>query len=245
MTPQKAVLLVGSPRGHRSASLTLGTRLLSRLAARGFDTEVHSILKAFGRAELEDALLSSALSADVLVVAFPLYVDQLPAAVVRTLDMIAARRRDGSGAMRPRLAALVQCGFPETRHNELALEIMRRFAALNGFVWAGGLAMGMGGAAGQSLPETPTGILRHAVTALDQAAAALAEGRPISPATAAIMGKPLMPKWLYLLVGNLQWRTAARKSARRTGRRADLRARPYAGPLPAGAVHNELTAPRK
>lgn len=228
MTPRIAVLLVGSPRGMRSASRTLGQRLLAGLASRGLAVETHSILSAVFTPEKEAAMLQAALAADVLVFSFPLYVDQLPAPAVRVLELLAAHDASTPVGTAPLLAAIVQCGFPETHQNQPAIDIMRRFAQLNGFTWAGGLALGMGGAAGTALPEKPTGMLRNVVRALDQAAEALAEGRPIPPDTSRLMGQPLMPQWLYLTVGNWQWRWLARKIARKTGRTVDLYARPYA-----------------
>ena len=140
MSAAKAVLLVGSPRGHQSASRRLGLRLLQGLSSRGMTVETHSIYGDLDAPEKEEALIAAALSADLLIFSFPLYVDHLPAPVIRTLDRIASERRENLPTFRPRLTALVQCGFPETHQNRTALDIMRRFADLNGFTWAGGLA---------------------------------------------------------------------------------------------------------
>ena len=52
-------------------------------------------------------------------------------------------------------AALANCGFPEAHHNRTALEICAQFAAAAGMTWAGGLALGAGGAVhGQPLSAT-------------------------------------------------------------------------------------------
>jgi len=228
MSAQKAVLLLGSPRGHQSVSRRLGLRLLDGLSSRGMTVETHSIYGALDSPEKEGALVATALTADVLIFSFPLYVDHLPAPVIRVLDLIAAGRCGKPAPFPSRLAALVQCGFPETRQNRPAIDIMRRFADLNGFQWAGGLALGMGGAAGRPLPEKPKGMLHSVLSALDQTAAALAGGRTIPPETIALMGKPMMPKWLYFAAANWGWKREARKNGKKTGRTLDLRARPYA-----------------
>jgi len=190
--------------------------------------ETHSIYGDLDAPEKEEALIAAALSADLLIFSFPLYVDHLPAPVIRTLDRIASERRENLPTFRPRLTALVQCGFPETHQNRTALDIMRRFADLNGFTWAGGLALGMGGAAGRPMPEKPKGMLRNVLSALDQAAAALAGGGTIPEETSMLMGKPMMPKWLYFLGANWGWKQQARKNGKKAGRALDLRARPYA-----------------
>jgi multimeric flavodoxin WrbA len=230
MSAAKAVLFVGSPRGLQSASRGLGQRLLDGLASRGMAVETHSIYAALDSPEKDEALISAALSADVLIFSFPLYVDQLPAPVIRTLDRIAAGRQlhPIRGVPRPRLAALVQCGFPETHQNQPAIDIMRRFADFNGFEWAGGLAMGMGGMAGRPLPEKPKGMLRNVLRAIDEASAGLAHGGMIPQGASARMARPLMAPWLYFAGANWGWRQQARRNGRKAGRRIDLRGRPYA-----------------
>jgi len=229
MVPKKAVLLVGSPRGDQSASRALAGRILQGLSARGLAVETHSIHAAHLSEEKKARMAEAVDSADVLLFAFPLYVDHLPAPVIRALDEIAARRRGTKSPSRPLLAALVQCGFPERHQNFPAVDIMRRFACLNGFEWAGGLTMGMGGAAsGRPLPEKPSGVLRNVIQALDAAAAALAEGRPVPAETIDLMGRKLMPRGLYFAVANWHWKRMARKNSKKLGRAVDLYARPYA-----------------
>lgn len=228
MTPKTAVLLIGSPRGNRSASRALGQRLLASLAARGVAVDVHSIQGAAFTPSKEEAMLQAAAAADLLVFSFPLYVDQLPAAVIRVLELLAARRGAIGSGTAPLLVAIVQCGFPETYQTRPAVDIMRRFAELNHFQWAGALALGMGGAVGSALPDKPAGMVRRVVRALDQAADALAQGQPIASETSSLMGRPLMPRWLYATVADWQWRFAARKTAKRKGLAVDLYARPYA-----------------
>ena len=224
MKPEKAVLLVGSPRGNKSASRALGERLMAGLAARGVGAETHSIYGAWANASKMTALLEAVDDAGVIVFAFPLYVDQLPAPVVRLLESIAARRAGRAPSSRPLLAAIVQSGFPETEQNRPAIEIMRRFADRTGFVWAGGLALGMGGAVEGRLTAKPGGMLRNVVRSLDEAAAALAEGRVIPEDAIGAFGRPLMPRWLYFAAANFNWKRAARRNPGKI----DLYAKPYA-----------------
>jgi multimeric flavodoxin WrbA len=228
MSPLNAVLLIGSPRGDRSVSKALGDRLLRGLAAKGAVVESHSLHAAHGSAAKTEAWLAAADKADLLIFSFPLYVDQLPAPVILALDRLAERRRMPGAKARVRLAALVQCGFPETHQNRPALEIMKTYAKAEGLDWAGGLAMGMGGAvSGRTMPEKPGGMLRNALLALDEAAAALADGRPLPAAAIARIGVPPMPRKLYFLAANWGWRMQARKNAKRSGIRINLRAKPH------------------
>lgn len=229
MTTRKAVLLIGSPRGEQSTSRILGGRLLERLAERGVAAETHFILRAFESEDKAAALFSAVEGADIVVFAFPLYVDHLPAPVIWVCEEIARRRKDSNPATRPLLACLVQCGFPETHQNQPAADIMHRFADLAGFEWAGGLIMGMGGAAaGRPLPKKPSGVLHNVILGLDKAAVDLAEGRPVSAGTIALVGRKLMPYRLYLGMANFGMRREIKKYAKRSGKKIDPRARPFA-----------------
>ncbi|MBN1178986.1 MAG: NAD(P)H-dependent oxidoreductase [Anaerolineae bacterium] len=221
---KKALLLVGSARRPRSTSESLGSHVLERLKTQGFDTEVILIHRAHRSEEQHAAMLDAANHADVVVLAFPLYVDCLPALVTKTLEQLATSRRAGTPKAGQRLLAIVNCGFPETSQNETALAICHQFAREARFEWAGGLAMGAG-AAIDGLPlEERGGMVRHVIAALDAAAAALAAGTPVPQETVALMGRPLMPSWTYSLFGGIGWRM----QARRHGTQKRLYDRPFA-----------------
>jgi hypothetical protein len=229
MTPRRAVLVVGSPRLEKSTSLVLGGRLMSRLESRGLAVESHFVHRAFASPDKAEALFAAVGRADIVVFAFPLYVDHLPAPVIWACDEIAARRASGTEGERPLLALITQCGFPETHQNQPASDIMRRFADRAGFEWAGGLILGMGGAvSGRPLPDKPKGMVRNVLLGFDRAAADLAEGRPIDAGTIALVGRRLMPSWLYFFMANFGMRHELRKFARKSGRKLDPYARPYA-----------------
>lgn len=228
MNPKKAVLLIGSPKGKNSASMALGESLLAALASRGIISDIHFIRRAIEAEEKAAAMLDAVDTADILIFSLPLYVDHLPAPVIWALERIAERRKESSPSSQPWLVALVQSGFPETFQNQPAVEIMHRFADLAGFRWAGGLAMGMGGAVIGRKPGERDGMLRNAFRGIDLAAAELAEDRPIPDEAAVLLGRRLMPRWLYIIMANFGWKQQARKNARTTGVKIDLYARPHA-----------------
>jgi hypothetical protein len=173
------------------------------------------------RRPAEDTRLLAAVdAADLFMVVTPLYVDSLPYLVTRSLEIIAARRE-----RRPnqRLAALVNCGFPEAAQCRTALAILECFARRAGFIWAGGLALGGGASVdGRSL-EQLGGMTRHVRAALDQAADALMRGDPVPAAAVAQLAKPMMSAALYTAVANVGWRW----QAARHGVRRHLKERPY------------------
>ncbi len=220
--PRRALLLVGSPRAE-STSESLGTYLLDRLGERGFEGETIRVRAALRSEERKVELLRAVDESDLVVFAFPLYYDALPAAVTRALEYISKVRKAGGAATGPQLAVIVNNGFPEASQNEIALAICRRFAQETGFEWAGGLALGGGGSVGGKPLKELGGRVRNAMEALDLAATALADGRPIPQEAVELIAKQSVPGWLYRLFGNLGWLLQARKN----GILRRLRARPY------------------
>ncbi len=226
----KALLVVGSPKGKRGVSYALGNALLARLAAGGAETGEALVADAFRSSEERHRLYRLADEADVVIVSFPLYVDQLPAPLIQALELIADRRRGAQGAtpwpgpLVQRLIAIVQCGFWEDHQNRTAVAVMRQFARETGFAWAGALTMGAGGAlAGRSLDKAG-GMARNVVRAFDLAAASLAAGGTVPEEAAALMAKPLMARWLYHLAANWGFKRLLKKH----GVRKKAYDRPYA-----------------
>jgi len=218
----RVLLLVGSPKA-RSTSESLGAYLLGRLAEIGCQTQSLRIGPGLKTPEGQQELLTTIDGADLLVLSCPLYVDGPPAPAMRLMEMLADSRRGTDRPKTQRLLAISNCGFPEVSHNETAVGIYRRFAAEVGFAWAGGLAMGMGGAIdGQPLDQAGSMAWKPR-KALDLAAPALAAGEPVPDEAVEMMAKPLMPRWLYTWLGNLNWK----RKSKRHGVRRQLGARPY------------------
>jgi hypothetical protein len=179
------------------------------------------------------ALAAAVDQADLILLAFPLYIDALPYFATLALEQLGDRPLAGKA-----LAVLVNNGFPEARQNELALAICARFAGRTGLAWAGDLALGAGESLcggrpldGRPAPgQPPAG---HVLKAVDLAVEALAAGRPI-PAAAGTLAQrspiPFLPAalWrrLFRTMGGRHWRKLARE---RGG--TDLEARPLAGAM--------------
>ncbi len=142
---RRACLIVGSPK-TRSASTSgvIGNRVLDQLHQRGWETEALTLKATSFAPEGEAALLRAVDAADLLLLAFPLYVDGLPSLLTRAVERIAAHRA-GGGERRPLgLAIIINNGFPESFQNNVALSICRNFAGAAGMVWLGGFALGAG-----------------------------------------------------------------------------------------------------
>lgn len=210
MAVRRALLLVGSPKTRKSTSNSLGSYMFAHLRQQDVQTEtvyLHTVLRSPARWQ---AMLDALEAADLVTLAFPLYVDTLPAPVTEALERIAAHRQGRQ--TRPQLfSAIANCGFPEAHQTATALAICRIFARQAGFTWAGSLALGGGEAInGASLAEAGGKTIRIR-KALELAAEMLAQGQVISKTARDMMAKPLIPHWLYRLTGKLRWNNWAKR----------------------------------
>lgn len=219
---KKALLIIGSPK-VQSTSASLGTHLLSRMWDKGLEVATVQVNKVLKSDEALEETIFAINKADLLVMAFPLYVDAVPFPMVKLMELIAERRKDNSNQQRPRMLAIVNCGFPEAHHNDTALAICRRFAKEAGIDWAGGLALGGGGAIGGQALDKRGGLVKSVKKSLELAADALINDRPLPEAAAQLMSKPLMPRWLYLWIGE----TGGKRTAKKNGALKKIDDRPY------------------
>ncbi|MBE0664472.1 MAG: hypothetical protein IH584_01520, partial [Candidatus Aminicenantes bacterium] len=125
MNGKKALLLIGSPRGLASVSHSLGNYLSSLLEKHGMAIKKLLVYPALVDEKKMAELLTAVDSCSLLVLAIPIYVDHLPAPVIDLLQRVAERRQGQPAAPTQALAAIVNCGFPETAHCRPAQEIIR------------------------------------------------------------------------------------------------------------------------
>ncbi|MGZ8439881.1 MAG: NAD(P)H-dependent oxidoreductase [Candidatus Deferrimicrobiaceae bacterium] len=221
--PKRVLLLVGSPKGSASTSEALGTYLLEQLEGQGGATEVARIVPSLRFEEGRNKLLHSVASADLLLLASPLYADSLPSGVTRLFEIIGAEGKEEPGFSGTGFAAVINCGFPEARQCDTAIAICRCFAKEAGMEWMGGLALGGGESIGGRPLREAGGVARNARKALDLAAAALAGGRQVPDEVVSLMAKQTVSPWLYTVIGDIGWRLRARKH--KAGKR--MKDRPY------------------
>jgi len=220
---ERVLLLVGSAKRPKSTSESLGTYLLERLEGQGFETEMLLLHRALRSEAGQAELLAATDRADLLVLAFPLYVDTLPHLAIKALELIAEHRQAEKPSQGQRMLAIANCGFPEAAHNDTALTICRQFAHEAGFDWAGALSLGGGQTIdGRALAQVQ-GMARNVIRALDLAADALARGEPVPSDAEGFMSKSIVPAWAYIWMGGIGWKRQARKH----GMQKMLRARPY------------------
>lgn len=218
MTYKKAILLIGSPKGFNSSSASLGVYLLSKLEKydiKGEKLHIHSEIASKAKRNL---FLDKIKKADLIILAAPLYVDSLPAAVIKALSLIAKEKKklysdDIKSAKNQSFAAVVNCGFPEAEQNKTALKVYQEFAREAKLKYLGGIAVGMGGAVSGKAFSEIGGMAKDLIEGLDQAADDIVRNHHLSNTVIEKTSKPLITqKWLYTLVGNLNWRFQAFKN---------------------------------
>ena len=167
--------------------------------------------------------IADILSARILLIVFPLYVDSLPAPLIKVLGMIEQVAGNAQGRL-PRVYAICNCGFFEADHTRLALDMVENFSARAGLPWGYGIGVG-GGAffAAQSKNMAKGGPAAAAYAALRELCEAMrsegAEGRNI-------FITPKIPRFLYKSIAEAGWRRAAGKY----GAAKFLNARPHGQP---------------
>ena len=237
---RRALLIVGSPKTlSPSTSGVLGEELLSRLAVAGWQTESLTLKSSTFREAGEADLLAAVDRADLILLSFPLYIDALAYLVTKALEVIAEHRQAAGDSARPQgLFALANNGFAESHQNNLALSMLRRFAAQSGMAWLGGMALGAGEATIGGHPlqaSSSNGIPLFRISqALDAAGAALARGEAL-PAEAvqgmASVPIPYMPRFIWHRVfmrgAASFWQAGA---ASHGLSKADMLAAPYGAP---------------
>lgn len=161
--------------------------------------------------------LTDLLNSEALLIVSPLYVDSLPSPLIELLTRLEEAARDCE--QKPIVYAVVNCGYYEAKHTELALDMIRHFAHRAGLPWGYGIGIGGGGMLlgfAENFEKGPSSSIH---CALSEMAAAISN----KEAWQNIFVVPKFPRFLYKAAANLGWRLTARRNGVRI-----LNSRPYA-----------------
>ncbi len=222
-TDKKVLLLIGSPKGENSTSASLGNYLISKLEEFGMKTEKAFIHRLVYREEKIQNLFRMIDNADLIILTFPLYVDSLPAPVIKAMELIKEEKDKLKSQKSQNFIAICNSGFPEPSQSTVALQICRIFSKDCGFVWKGGVALGGGAAINGTPLQEKGGMVRNVIKGLDIIAHALKEGKDIPQAAIDLFSKKFIPSAIYKTFGNLGWKL----QARRYGAKKKLKDKPY------------------
>lgn len=190
-------LINASPKRGDSASKTVLQALQKRLTG----AEITSYDSVSGDAP---SLLRAVRGCDAIVFAFPLYVDGIPANLLRQLAQICPSV--AQAAPQAKVYALVNNGFYDGCQNALALEMMRHFTQEAGLIWGQGIGIGAGGMM-HSVPIGAGPFMRLGEK-LDALADTILQGRSADTITL----DPNFPRFLYMQAAHMGWRLQARKN---------------------------------
>lgn len=221
--PCHALLLCGSPHGWMGNSAAIGQYLLDRLRGREIMLDSIWLYKSLQSGAEWEKLCQAYEAADLVLLTAPLYVDSLPAPVIEVLERLHHQNANHAFVQRRALAVLVNSGFPEANHNLTALAIYRQFARQSGLDWVGGMAIGGGAMVDGQKLQNLGGRAQHIIRALDIAASALAQGRPIPPEAQQRAAKMPFPAFVYRFFANRGFR----QELKRRGILSKIDAQPY------------------
>lgn len=146
------------------------------------------------------------LEADVFLVVTPLYIDSLPAPLIRVLEII-EKTSYSFNQKKPHLYAIINNGFYESEQNTTALKILENFANATKFTWGGGLAIGAGSMLAD-MPDISKGPTANVYQALIDFTNIIINDSILNQN---IYVTPKIPRFLYFLSGNLMWKQIAKK----------------------------------
>ena len=195
------VLLNGSPKAKNSASGSVLEELAALCA--GHTMETHQLRT---RELPAAAVVEQWTSAEALVLAFPLYVDGIPAHLLDCLCQLEStfRAQQGRG---PVVYAIANCGFFEGGQNRHALAMVRHWCRRAGLTWGQGMGLGGGGMLvglrGVPVGQGPLASFSAALGELagNVAAGAGGEDRFVNPG---------IPRLAYQAAAQLGWRQQAK-----------------------------------
>ncbi len=133
------LLMNGSPKKASSASRTILLGLEQYIREREKSGSSCTVTHCQA---LEADIAERVKACNILVLAFPLYVDGVPSHLLSVMEKLQRAAAVSSGM---RIYAIVNCGFYEGEHCRTALEIASHWCARCGGVWGGGLGFGGGG----------------------------------------------------------------------------------------------------
>lgn len=193
----RIALINGSPKVKRSASENILTALKKLFAES--DTVLEFKLRT---PTLSNRKIEEISKCNVLVFAFPLYVDEIPSHLINCLYQIETFLKTNADKDIT-VYALVNCGFYEGKQNLIALEMMENWCKKAGVSWGQGIGIGGGGMlSGMTNVPDGQGPMKSMWNALN----VVANNIKNCSSSENIYVSPSFPRFVYKLGGNAGWR---------------------------------------
>ncbi len=199
----RIALINGSPKAKDSASECLLEELKNQLK----DSVVSEY--SFRTSELKNP--EEVIDHDVLVFAFPLYVDGVPSQLLYCLEELKEQLKGHKTHIL--VYAICNAGFYEGHQNQYALQILRNWCIKSGVTWGQGIGIGGGGMV-HSLRNVPRG--KGPKKKLSQALDDLADNIMRMSSADNIYVNPGIPRVLYKLAAEMGWRQNVKANGLKT-----------------------------
>jgi len=203
----KIALINGSPKFKRSASGNILNTLKPKLQEENIIEEY-----LFRTTEISNDDLELISKCNVIVFAFPLYVDGIPSHLLRCLYQM-EKYLSSNLNNEIYVYTIVNIGFYEGKQAAIAIEMMKNWAEKTNVKWGQGIGIGGGGM--MSLLDKSTdsqGPLKSVHNTLTDAAKNILSCKSSDE----IYVSPSIPRIAYKIGGEMGWRQAAKKYGLKT-----------------------------
>lgn len=207
---KKIVFLNGSPRpDHESCSHKM-IQYFSKALEAHYDSFVEAqALKLCLKTEILEQHFQETLSADVLLIVSPLYVDSMPSSVLDYLRNFECFIKEHPELLTHSLKVygFINCGFLGGYQNTIALEILENFALRCNFIWCGGLGVGSGAMLAGTLDSVPreAKMQQPIYAGLDGLIDALKKGSSINTSNKQLLVTQNFSPALFTFSLNMNW----------------------------------------
>lgn len=226
------LILIGSPKGKRSASNNFASYIENRFKKNGVETETDYIVH-HQKADRLQKFVKKAFNYELMVMVAPLYIDSIPAVTIKFMEEFSSYKKaqdinfphkhlkSGNESLsetpNQKLFVVFNSGFPEPSHNDLAIQMCEIFAHRSDMEWTGGITIGMGAAFQSRSVKNAGGMARNLRKGLDAIVDNLTLDEPILPETIHTASKPLMPlflaKFIMRYFGGFMWKGQVKDDA--------------------------------
>lgn len=210
-------MIIGSPKTGNSCSATLLKQLETDLTGKAQGNAknafpVTTTTYQIRRNPLSLSDVETVVASDVLVIAFPLYVDGVPSHVLRCLYQLEEAFHNSTSSKKPTCYVIINCGFCEGKQNINAVGIMQNFCKRSGIPFGQAFTAG-GGEAIRSMIEANNPFGKGGLTYINTDWNQFVDHILATEHAASCYCTPAYPSFIFRIIGNhFFWDQLAKKN---------------------------------